>query len=237
MVVATPHERAPGFEDLGILALTTTRQAGSFNLGATEPVSSVFGRWWTLLRQLSPFAPRLACALQVHGPRVLEHEGEWTGWLRASDADGHIALDIPTAMAVTLADCVPVFIGHAAGGAAILHAGWRGTEAGIVQSALSLLARRGVDAADLTVHLGPAICGRCYEVGPDVYYRLTGSTVEEATTVDIRAILRDQLQTGGVRRVTISECCTRCNNDRFFSHRVGDDGRQLGVIVSRARLP
>lgn len=236
-MIGTPHESAPGFEDFGLLAFTTTRQAGSFNLGGGEPAASVFGRWWDLLEQLSPMAPRLASARQVHGTRVVEHESDWTGWARTPDADGHLALDTPTAMAVTLADCVPVFIGHPTGGAAILHAGWRGTEAGIVQSALALLARRGVDAGDLTAHLGPAICGRCYEVGPDVYRRLTGIAVNKPTAVDIRAILDAQLRAAGVKRISISALCTKCNNDRFFSHRAGDAGRQLGIIVSRARLP
>jgi polyphenol oxidase len=36
----------------------------------------------------------------------------------------------------------------------------------------------------------------------------------------------------GVREITISERCTRCDNDRFFSHRAGDAGRQLGVMLA-----
>ncbi len=85
--------------------------------------------------------------------------------------------------------------------------------------------------ADTRIHFGPAICGRCYEVSADVYAQLTGRDPGRPTPVDLRAILADQARAAGATRITVSELCTRCNNDRFFSHRAGDTGRQLGVIV------
>ena len=129
------HEPVPGFEALGFVAFTTTRQAGSFNLASEEPAASVFGRWTGLTDALAPRASRLATALQVHGVRILEHLDEgWTGWLRdTSGADGHLSATPGTAMAVTIADCVPIFLGHPSGVGAILHSGWKGTAAGLVQ--------------------------------------------------------------------------------------------------------
>jgi hypothetical protein len=87
------------------------------------------------------------------------------------------------------------------------------------------------------VHLGPAICGRCYEVGPDVYAQITGKSTSSNTCVDLRAILALQARELGVANVTISERCTRCDNDRFFSHRAGDAGRMLAVAVAPAERP
>lgn len=224
-----PHEEAPGFRDLGFTAFTTTRQAGSFNLAASEPAAGIFGRWMGLMQGLG--VDRLATALQVHGDRILEHGAAWNGWLRdTSGADGHLSRSSRTAMAVTLADCVPVFIAHPSGIGGVLHSGWKGTVAGIVSRALDRLAADGLDNRETRVHLGPAICGRCYEVGPDVYFAVTGQRVDQPTPVDLRAAIADRARQAGAT-VTISESCTRCHNDLFFSHRCGDDGRQLGVLV------
>jgi copper oxidase (laccase) domain-containing protein len=137
-------------------------------------------------------------------------------------------------MAVTLADCVPVFIGHPSGGAAILHSGWRGTAGGIIAAAIRFLGARGLRPADLYVHCGPSICGGCYEVSPDVFQALTGRPVEEPTPVDLRELILSRAAAAGVKQLSSSSSCTRCNNDRFFSHRCGDHGRQLGIIVSRS---
>ena len=230
-----PHELVPGFSELGFTAFTTTRQAGSFNLASEEPAASVFGRWTGLVNALAPEATRLATALQVHGDRILQHEGGWSGWLRdTSGADGHLTESPGTAMAVTLADCVPVFIAHPSGVGAVLHCGWKGTAAGIVRRGLEEFARRGLDVAQALVHLGPAICGRCYEVGPEVHSAVTGREVDRPTFLDLREVIAAHARQAGAT-VTISEWCTRCHNERFFSHRAGDAGRQLGVLVLHSR--
>jgi copper oxidase (laccase) domain-containing protein len=115
---------------------------------------------------------------------------------------------------------------------ALLHSGWRGTAAGILDRALDAFQARGRSLAELVVHMGPAICGRCYEVSPDVYARLTGRDAGAPATVDLRALLADRARSRGATQVSVSGYCTRCDNDRLFSHRAGDSGRQLGVIVT-----
>jgi polyphenol oxidase len=171
----------------------------------------------------------------VHGARVLVHDGGWEGWLRGPGADGHLAPERGTAMAVSVADCVPVFVAHPSGAAALLHSGWRGTEANILAAAVRLLDERGRRASDLRVVMGASICGTCYEVSPDVHARLTGRIVERPTTVDLRDIIAAQARALGVRDVRSDAQCTRCDNDRFFSHRAGDAGRQLGVLYASPR--
>jgi len=189
-------------------------------------------RWNVLRRHLVAAGPRLATAHQVHGERVILHGTGWDGWLRVDDADGHAALERGTAVAVSIADCVPVFLAHASGAIALLHSGWRGTAARIIERALDLLASRGIPSAELHMHLGPAICGACYEVSADVAAQLTGRTVDRPRSVDLRAIIADHARLRGVRRITTSPNCTRCNNEQFFSHRAGDAGRQLGVMIA-----
>ena len=222
------------FADWGIRAFTTTRAAGSYSVAGAEPVGEVMGRWSALREALGAAGRRFATASQVHGSRIVRHADGWTGWLRADGADGHATRERGMSFAISVADCVPVFVAHPGGAVALLHAGWRGTAAGILPAALALLGEWGLRAADLRVYLGPAICGECYEVSPDVHHAVTGRAVDRPTRVDLRTVLAGQARAGGVATVTASEACTRCHQDRFFSHRGGDAGRQLGVIASPA---
>ena len=179
-------------------------------------------------------ASRFATASQVHGTRVVEHEGAWDGWLRANEADGHFAPRRGTAMAVTIADCVPIFIAHPEGAIALLHSGWRGTAARIIDRALAAFSRQNHHAADLRVHLGPAVCGKCYEVSANVASALTGRPATGPQRIDLRELIAAHAREAGVAAITTSRWCTRCDNARFFSHRAGDAGRQLAVMVARA---
>lgn len=228
-----PHEPAAGLP-AGVLAFTTLRQAGTFGLAGTEPVGEVIARWGALRGALGPAANRIACSPQVHGATVLSHGGDWTGWLRADPADGHFTTARGLAMAVSVADCTPVFLAHPSGAVALLHAGWRGTASRIVDAGIARFLEKGMEPGDLYAHLGPSICGKCYEVGPEVHLALTGTHLTERSPADVRAVLRDQLASAGVKDISVSTSCTRCHNDRFFSHRAGESGRQIGVIVAIA---
>jgi YfiH family protein len=227
----TGGEVVESFAALGITAFTTGRAAGTFGLQSEEPVRDVMGRWSALRTLLGGAVVRLATAAQVHGCEVTMHAAGWRGWLRGDAADGHLSAVRGTAMAVTVADCVPVFIAHPAGAAAVLHSGWRGTEARITDVAITALTSLGFSAGAMRVHCGPAICGQCYEVSADVATRLTGEPAKGPTRVDLRALIAEHARARGVREISVSPLCTRCDNDRFFSHRAGDAGRQLGVLL------
>jgi YfiH family protein len=233
VTIVAESELVDDFAQFGIRAFTTTRASGSFGLGSDEPSRLVMQRWQGLREELRPGAARLASATQVHGSRVVVHGSDWEGWLRVDGADGHVTADRGLALAVTVADCVPVFIAHPSGAIAILHSGWRGTVARIVERGIEALGRRGFAASELRIHLGPAICGKCYEVGASVFRELTGrDSSGAAARVDLRAIIADHARSAGVRHVAASARCTRCDNDRHFSHRAGDAGRQIAVILA-----
>jgi YfiH family protein len=234
MSIIAESEAVPELAAFGVRAFTTTRTSGSFGLMTDEPVREVTARWAQLRRELRSSGPRLATATQCHGSNVLVHHSGWEGWLRADDADGHVSVERGTALAVTVADCVPVFIAHPSGAIALLHSGWRGTAAGIVARGIATLGERGFRASELRMHTGPAICGGCYEVSADVYAQLTGTNPGVPRTVDLRALIADQARASGVTNITTSGSCTRCDNERFFSHRAGDAGRQLGVMIADA---
>lgn len=233
MIPSDQLEIVRDFEAFGVHAFTTTRATGTFGANSEEPIRTVMGRWDALRATLAAYgATRLATAAQVHGDAIIEHGPGWDGWLRSPQADGHVAPVRGTGVAVTIADCVPVFIAHPSGIVAALHSGWRGTAARIVERAIERLVARGLAPRDLRMHLGPAICGACYEVSPDVVRRLTGRTVDRPQPVDLRAIIAGHARAQGLEAATISTACTRHDNARFFSHRAGDPGRQVAVIVA-----
>ncbi len=232
--VSSPLDLAIAVDGLpaGMRAWTTTRNAGSFGLGSDEPVGIAMDRWASLLDGLAcSRITRLATATQVHGSAVSRHDGEWRGWLRQRGVDGHVTTTPQTALAVTVADCTPVFIAHPAGAIAALHAGWRGTAARIIDVGFDMMETLGFPASGCTVHLGPSICGACYEVGPEVLSAVLGRPATAKALLDVRAVLAQQAERRKVRELTISRWCTKCHTDRFFSHRAGDSGRQLGIIT------
>lgn len=231
----------PVFADWGVRALVTTRASGSFGTAGVEPVGEVMARWERLRGSLGLAGRRFATASQVHGRRIIHHTHDWFGWLRGDDADGHL-IDgglrggRPMSAAVVVADCVPVFVVHPSGAAALLHAGWRGVVAGILPAAIRQLELVGCRPAELRVHTGPSICGGCYEVGADVAAQLTGRAVVGPSRVDLRAILADQAHALGVSELSSSDRCTSDHGDGrlFFSHRAGDRGRQVAALATPA---
>jgi hypothetical protein len=92
---------------------------------------------------------------------------------------------------------------------------------------ITALAARGIRAAELRIHLGPAICGDCYEVGPEVHAALGLSEPAEPCPVDLRAVILQRALELGLSqdRLSSSEHCTRCGGSPFFSHRAGDPER------------
>lgn len=224
-------------ERIGVIAFTTTRAGGDFGLGDGDPEPAAAARWHRFATEMDAHVSRLASARQVHGTDVRVHGEDWSGWRREANADGHFSDAPGTACAVTVADCVPIFVAHPGGAVAILHSGWRGTAANMLAKGLARFAERDLPVADLLVHLGPAICGRCYRVGSDVFERLTGWPTSRERNVDLRALIAEQATALGIRQLSVSASCVRCDNDRFFSHRAGDAARQVAVIAAPARRP
>lgn len=245
---------------------TTTRgdSAKPFDLGlfsGGSPEREVRKSWAELRRATG--ASMAVHARQVHGARVRVHgvdaplrgEGaplpEGDGSLPEGDAslrgegatvlvgacDGHATAAPGLLLAVTTADCVPVFVvdpGHRA--VALLHAGWRGAVAGVLEEGLRAMGSAfGTDPAEAYLHLGPAICGRCYEVGPEVHEALGRAVPAGPTPIDLRAALAERAVAAGVPpdRVGVSSHCTLCTGSGLFSHRGGDAFRQVGYLGVR----
>ena len=202
-----------------------------------EPASQLAPARWKDLLEASAFAS-VVHARQVHETRIVVHDGVGKGVLETGGgADGHATADPGVLLAVTVADCVPVYLLDTdARAVALLHAGWRGTAAGILPRGIALLGQRwGSDPGDLLVHLGPAICGACYEVGPEVFEALGLEAPPDPAPLDMRAALARQARSAGVptEKVTVSDVCTLCGGSNLFSHRAGRSERQVAVMGIR----
>jgi polyphenol oxidase len=202
------------------------------------PADTVLRRWEGLREAVG--AGGVVVARQVHGSRVALHDAPSPGLrLAAPAADGHVTRAPGLLLAVSVADCVPVFLVDGdARGVALLHAGWRGVAAGILEEGVAALSGRlGVAVRDLHLHLGPSICGECYEVGPEVHGALGLPVPPGPTPLDLRHILARRALALGVPegQITRSAHCTRRGPGSFFSHRAGSVGRQVAFLGIGAR--
>jgi polyphenol oxidase len=142
-------------------------------------------------------------------------------------ADGQATALGEVGVTVLAADCLPVALG-CEGAVAMVHAGWRGLAAGVLEQ--GVLALRELAGDDQIVAIvGPCAGVCCYEVGPEVHEAFGGAR-REAGNIDLRAIAHERLLAAGVGHVSDVQACTICD-ERFFSHRRegARAGRQVGV--------
>jgi hypothetical protein len=233
-----PQDRVPG-----AVLLFSTRRGGvsrapyeSLNLGRStddEPAAVRENRA-RFLRQASTTTEALATAGQVHGARVVEvfHPGHH------SDCDALVTRVPGVAIAVTTADCMSLLY-DAPGAVAVAHSGWRGTAEAMPVAALDAVCRLAGCAPDaVSVAIGPAIRGCCYEVGEDVAARFPAAAVRPTPgrpRLDLPTAAKLALDAAGVRprRVHDTGACTCCTPDWYFSHRRdnGRTGRHWGLAM------
>jgi polyphenol oxidase len=215
-------------------ATTGAGLARNFDLSffGASPGGQVQERWRAIQRATG--FETVIHSRQVHEARVLVHDRETGSIVIHGDADGHITRASGQLLAVSIADCVPVFLVSPQEKAiALLHAGWRGVVAGILEWGVDALLRvAGWSSGDLHLYLGPAICGNCYEVGPEVHEQLGLPRPFSKAPVDLRFVLQQRALRLGLRpeNVSQSEYCSRCGGGVFFSHRGGQRERQMALL-------
>lgn len=163
----------------------------------------------------------LARGAQVHG-RMVRIVDEPTPELE--EADGQATARDDVAVMVQVADCLPVAVAGE-GGVAMLHAGWRGLAAGVLEEGVAALRRLGTHEP-LAAVIGPGARGCCYEVGDEVRRAFAVDTAK----VDLATLAARRLAAVGVERIDDVGCCTICH-EQFFSYRREGEaaGRQAGV--------
>jgi hypothetical protein len=187
---------------------------------------------------------------QVHGASVhVVGPDDAPGVVRGLSGDALVApATAPrVAVGVRVADCVPLLLADPVTGAvAAVHAGWRGTVAGVIGAAIAAMERSaGVRAEDLLAAIGPHIRAGAFEVGEDVAAQIAGAAPGspgvivggyDKPHVDLAVVVRAQLAARGVLPEHVDDVggCTVTEPERFFSFRRDGkrSGRHLGVIAT-----
>jgi polyphenol oxidase len=169
---------------------------------------------------------------QVHGAEVARHDAapEPNAFAcpgpHLPEVDGQATSRPGLAPLVFVADCLPVALAGPRG-VAMIHAGWRGLAAGIIDRGA-----REVEARAAAI--GPGIGPCCYRVGDEVLAVLEplGPGAAEDGMLDLREVVRRLLARAGVESVETSDLCTSCHPELFFSHRRDGErtGRQAGIV-------
>jgi len=229
-------------------------------LALERPDDQCSAQWAALAGHADLTAGALSRLTQVHGRDIVQIERPGTTAFRA---DGQSTAVPGVLLAIRVADCVPLLLGDLRTGAiAAVHAGWRGTAAGIARDAIShMKTNYGTRAADVVAAVGPSIGPCSYIVGEEVRDTFGESgwsdtqlaswfaNVEHASTrdsqlatsnvtLDLWRANRDQLVAAGVpeQSVYVAELCTACNPNAFYSYRRDGKGtgRMVGFIARRA---
>ncbi|MGP4025104.1 peptidoglycan editing factor PgeF [Actinomadura sp. 3N407] len=227
----------------GVGAAFTGRAGGvstapydSLNLGgaAGDDSAAVLDNRRRAAARLGVDPARTVFMRQVHGADV--------AFVTSPDLSGPVDAIVTTvpglALAVLVADCAPVLLADpAAGIVGAAHSGRPGTAAGVVPALVKSMCERGADPARMAAAIGPAACGRCYEVPEAMRDEVTAvvpaaySTTSKGTPgLDIRAGIVEQLAAGGVTGVRVDPRCTIEDPGLFSYRRDGRTGRFAGYV-------
>ncbi|MBF8251513.1 MAG: protein of unknown function DUF152 [Deltaproteobacteria bacterium] len=178
---------------------------------------------------------------QVHSDLIVVLDSVDAGVeeIKTQEADGIITDVKGLSIGILTADCVPVLLFDRKNKiVAAVHAGWKGTASKISAKAVEIMMERFESRPqDIAAAIGPAIGPCCYEVGEEVVSAFgdqEGVAVQQGNKwhVDLPKVNLLQLQDTGVTDIDLSNICTSCRTDLFFSHRkeMGKTGRQLSFI-------
>jgi YfiH family protein len=249
---------APWGTNSGLTAGFTTRHAGNMALHIGDDPQRVAGNRIKIAESLGWDFSAWTCAEQVHGVHVhvVESGEAGRGRLQRSDAildsDALITDESNILLVMYFADCVPLyFFDPVTGAMALAHAGWKGTVGDVVHHTVSRLRERyGVVPSDLRAAIGPSIGGCCYEVDEAVLQHVRPFMEECAKKVvfpsgnsdkaklDLKLLNVHLMIKAGIlpSRIELSDWCTGCRTDLFFSHRMehGNTGRMMSWIGKKS---
>ncbi|MBI4056968.1 MAG: polyphenol oxidase family protein, partial [Elusimicrobia bacterium] len=147
---------------------------------------------------------------------------------------------IPSVYAIWVADCVPMFFWNERGTVfGLAHIGWRGAAQQFAAKFVEKMRKEGISNKDMRIAVGPHIHSCCYPVGPEVAQQFPYSSLickGDNIFLDLSQELIRQIDGCGIslEHLSISEACTSCRSDEFFSYRRDkSDLRMMAFIASR----
>ena len=244
-------------EHIGVPHGFTTRFGGvsagyldSLNIGTRrgDDPQNVLKNYEILGRELG-FAPEnLVLTRQTHTDIVLavgeSHKGAGLFLPDLPECDGLVTNTPGVGLVVFTADCTPILLwDRVTGAVGAVHAGWRGTAAQIAAKAVKAMEKNyGSRPEDIRGAIGPNIGQCCFETDADVPNAMVATFGEEANEyirqqgekyyVNLKGLNVLSLRKAGVASVEISDECTACRPDKFWSHRrVGSTRGSQGAII------
>jgi YfiH family protein len=190
---------------------------------------------------------RLVVPGQVHSPTIVTcADVPEKGALQNVDAVATNSRTLPVLL--HFADCVPVILFDPMTMAiAVIHAGWRGTASMIVKNgAKELTDKFGAKPGNIKAAIGPAISSCCYPTSVEAAAQLAQTVTDASSLIitepgeqprpDLKAINAMQLLESGVGEVDVTDLCTACLPDLFYSHRQsgGKTGRQGAIAMLKS---
>ncbi len=183
---------------------------------------------------------------QVHSARVVLVGDPAVDAELHGGVDGIVTKRRGIVVGVNTADCVPVLLYayEGVGMVAAVHAGWRGTLAGIVRNAVQLMEQSG--AKSIAAYIGVSICRDCFEVGDEVAHAFAAAGMNDGIVfpadrvgkahIDLQEANRRQLVGCGVSpdMIFVDGCCSRhdTSGDYFSARRMGiNSGRTFTGIM------
>ena len=152
------------------------------------------------------------------------------------NCDGIITKEKNLPLMVMVADCIPIlFFDEIQGVIAAVHAGRNSTFLKIAQiTANKMMKELGCNANNIKVIMGPSIHTCCYEVSDELVNIVKASFGEKfckGNNIDLHGINVKLLEEVGIRHIRISEICTKCSNEPYYSFRKNPQtGRFAGII-------
>ena len=226
-----------------VRAFVTTRAGGvsegehaSMNLGlASGDRPEHVGRNRAIVRAVLPADARYM--RQVHGIRVADLDALEPQ--AAITADGAVTGSPGRVAAVLTADCMPLLLCDRTGArVGVVHAGWRGMAAGVIESALDAMR---VDGSEVLAWMGPTIGPDAFEVGAEVREAFVAGDAGAAEAfrahtpgkfmADLYRLARRRLAARGVHAVYGGGFCTFHEPDRFFSYRRVQKSGRMGAFI------
>ncbi len=210
----------------------STVALGSVGLKHATDREAVLSSRQAFLSTLGLDGARLTMIGSVHGNDVARVDDPVPS---IDDVDALVTDRPGVTLFATYADCYPIVLWDPEKRVAgLVHAGWRGTAAGVARAAVAFM-RDTFGCEFVRAGIGPGICGRCYEVGEEVAGKFDARFVNPGAggkwLLDLAAANAAQLQEAGAKAVYDIGMCTK-ESYLFPSHRRHPDGTRFGAIVA-----
>lgn len=207
----------------------STRADGDLSPAGVEP-SELTGR-----RQRAVAHPWQALR-QVHSDRVIQVGAKPSTARPLGDA--LVTTEPDTVLAVHSGDCVPIGFVSLGGAVAAAHAGWKGLEAGVIESTVRHL-RNAVGHAAIKVAIGPHIRSARYEFGTTDLKRLArrfgdqvvATTATGTQALDLAAAVASECSRLGLEIAAQSEACSARDQDMYWSHRARQESGRIALVT------